>query len=332
MDRKRVRINLTTQKSSDDINKHKSQAFRVTAYSTCESIDMENLKQQLVEERQWKIKRWDEAVYATRLHSDDQSKQQQQQQQYNISSESLNVDIYPEIFFVQFGVVVLWAFTELEEAAFLESPLLLHNELDKCTKEQMVVERFKYFIDPSKSSTRILHDMIILDGTSSVMTKLAISMAIAQSVKLDRFEDMVMDTMEMVEDIPKIVATTGKVKMSRQESIRTIGTLFNVRAQVNLIAPILDTPDIFWVEPAHYPTYNLMQTYLEISNRVTILNQRALVIGDMLDMLNNFLNESHGESLEWVVIILIAISVVLAITTIYIKIRHFLDERAAVSE
>jgi uncharacterized Rmd1/YagE family protein len=47
------------------------------------------------------------------------------------------------------------------------------------------------------------------------MTKLAISMAIAQSVKLDRFEDMVMDTMEMVEDIPKIVATTGKVKMSR---------------------------------------------------------------------------------------------------------------------
>jgi uncharacterized Rmd1/YagE family protein len=52
----------------------------------------------------------------------------------------------------------------------------------------------------------------------------------------------------------------------------------------------------------------------------------------MLDMLNNFLNESHGESLEWVVIILIAISVVLAITTIYIKIRHFLDERAAVSE
>ena len=45
--------------------------------------------------------------------------------------------------------------------------------------------------------------------------------------------------------------------------------------------------------------------YLEISQRVDLLNQRVSVISDLLDMLKEHLTSSHGEQLEWIVIILI---------------------------
>jgi uncharacterized Rmd1/YagE family protein len=45
--------------------------------------------------------------------------------------------------------------------------------------------------------------------------------------------------------------------------------------------------------------------YLEIPQRVDLINQRTDVIGDLLAMLREHLNSTHGEFLEWIVIILI---------------------------
>lgn len=39
-----------------------------------------------------------------------------------------------------------------------------------------------------------------------------------------------------------------------------------------------------------------------------LLNQRVSVISDLLDMLKEHLTSSHGEQLEWIVIILIGTS------------------------
>lgn len=61
--------------------------------------------------------------------------------------------------------------------------------------------------------------------------------------------------------------------------------------------------------------------YFEISQRVTILNQRAVVLSDVLGLLNEHLSKKHGEHLEWVVIMLVFVSVVLAGFTIYIKVQ-----------
>lgn len=186
-------------------------------------------------------------------------------------------------------------------------------------------EFFKFVIDPSRASARIVHDILMLRDANDTMTKLSLSMAIAQSVKLSRFEDMVDGAIQQVESVPAEIAATGTVKMTRSASIKNIGRMFNMRTQVNLIAPILDTPEIFWTEPQIVTSYVMLRQYLEISNRVKILNLRVSVMGDMLDMLNNFLNKSHVESLEWIVIGLICLSVTLAALTIYVKIQHYVN-------
>lgn len=88
--------------------------------------------------------------------------------------------------------------------------------------------------------------------------------------------------------------------MSRVAINKKIGHLFIMRINVNLVSNVLDTPEIFWSEPALEPLYQAIRGYLEISQRVDLLNQRVGVISDLLDMLKEHLNSSHGEQLGYI--------------------------------
>ena len=55
-----------------------------------------------------------------------------------------------------------------------------------------------------------------------------------------------------------------------------------------------------------------------------LLNKRVGVISDLLDMLKEHLNSSHGEQLEWIVIILIAFEIVIGIITIAFDLTTYL--------
>jgi uncharacterized Rmd1/YagE family protein len=149
------------------------------------------------------------------------------------------------------------------------------------------------------------------------MIKLTISHAIAQSVKLTLFEGLIDDTIDSTKHIPYIMARTGKVPMSRTKIIKKIGHLFVMRMNVNLISPILDTPELFWSEPSLEPIYSAARGYLEISQRVDLLNQRVSVLSDLLEMLKEHLNSAHGETLEWIIIILIGIEILIGLVTIF---------------
>ena len=148
------------------------------------------------------------------------------------------------------------------------------------------------------------------------MIKLTLSHAIAQSVKLTLFEGLIDDTIDSTKHIPYIMARTGKVPMSRTNIIRKIGHLFVMRMNVNLISPILDTPELFLSEPSLEPVYAASRGYLEISQRVELLNQRVSVLSDLLEMLKEHLNSAHGETLEWIIIILIGIEILIGLVTI----------------
>lgn len=93
------------------------------------------------------------------------------------------------------------------------------------------------------------------------------------------------------------MAATGKVQLSNKSITQKIGELFIQRININLVGGFLDTPDIFWSEPALEPFYKAIRGYLEIGQRVDVLNQRVGVIGDLLEMLKDYSQTSHSEYL-----------------------------------
>ena len=89
---------------------------------------------------------------------------------------------------------------------------------------------------------------------------------------------------------------------------------------VNLISNVLDTPELFWSEPELEGLYNAIRGYLEISQRAKLLNTRADVISDLLDMLTEHLNGSEMAWITVIIIILIIIACTIAVGEVYVKI------------
>ncbi|KAF7543342.1 hypothetical protein G7Z17_g10815 [Cylindrodendrum hubeiense] len=219
----------------------------------------------------------------------------------------------PEVFLFDYGVVVIWGMTESQEAKFLKD--ISKFETEKLAPDDVETELFNFYYT-REYQARIYNDFITLRDKTNYMTKLAISHALAQSVKTSLFEELIASTVETCKDIPTQIALTGKIALRRSQINMQIGELFILRINIHLNGSVLDTPELFWVEPQLEPVYQAVRSYLEMDQRVGLLTERLDVIADLLAVLKGELSHGHDEKLEWIVIILIAAEILVAAVNI----------------
>ncbi|RYP31818.1 hypothetical protein DL767_005549 [Monosporascus sp. MG133] len=228
----------------------------------------------------------------------------------------------PEVFLFDYGVVVIWGMSPAHEQRFLKD--IAKFEEEKLEPDDVETECFNFYYT-SEYQPRIYNDFITLRDKGNYMTKLAISHALAQSVKTSLFEELVTSTVETCKDIPTQIALTGKIALSRKQINMQIGELFILRINIHLNGSVLDTPELFWAEPHLEPVYQAVRSYLEMDQRVTLLTERMDVIADLLAVLKDQLSHGHGEMLEWIVIVLIAAEIVVAAINIVVDLYAGVD-------
>ncbi|KAF5594701.1 Sad1-interacting factor 2 [Fusarium subglutinans] len=221
----------------------------------------------------------------------------------------------PEVFLFDYGVVVIWGMTEAQEARFLKE--IAKFETEKLAPDDVETELFNFYYTKDYQA-RIYNDFITLRDKNNYMTKLAISHALAQSVKTSLFEELIASTVDTCKDIPTQIATTGKIALRRSQINMQIGELFILRINIHLNGSVLDTPELFWVEPQLEPVYQAVRSYLEMDQRVGLLTERLDVIADLLAVLKGELSHGHDEKLEWIVIVLIAAEILVAAVNIVV--------------
>lgn len=159
-------------------------------------------------------------------------------------------------------------------------------------------------------------------SSNGPLEKLSISFAMAQSIKLSVLELRVEETFETTRVYPVELAEKGHISLEQTEVSKMIGHLFIVKAGVNLESDMLSTPDWFWDNDEWEPVYKHALKYLEVDNRVNILNKRMEVMSEMFEMLRNQLEVRHATRLEWIIIWLIVIEVLLEVCwNIMIRVR-----------
>jgi uncharacterized Rmd1/YagE family protein len=209
------------------------------------------------------------------------------------------------VFYFPYGVVVCWGLTHpdcleaLHKAKNFEHQPLEESETD-------------VFTFTVGETPKIVEDEIILPNLD-VLTLLAISHGLAQSVKLGAFENAIRRTFNHTKHLPEDLAKHGRIPLSRKEIRRKMGELFIERNSINLHVDVLDTPEFFWEYSELEPLYAMAANYLEIETRVEVLNQRLDVVHELFEMLGNELNHQHSSRLEWTIIFLIIIEVLLSI-------------------
>jgi len=226
------------------------------------------------------------------------------QNSFTISREkdALRVDLENgSVFYFVYGCVVLWGLSPEQEKQFID--LVKPYEVQPLTPP--LEDDISY---TSGETFAIMNDELVLENNSA-LTLLAASHSLAQSVKLDAFEDSVDQTVDSMKQLPEKMAKMGKIGLSRRQIRKKMGELFIKRNSINLHSDILDKPEFFWVFPEVEPVYTMIANYLDLSPRVEVLNQRLGVIHELFEMLNSELNHQQSSRLEWIIIILIFIEV-----------------------
>ncbi|KAK5137886.1 hypothetical protein LTR08_006655 [Meristemomyces frigidus] len=228
----------------------------------------------------------------------------------------------PEIFLFEYGVVVIWGMTLPEEKRFLKE--LAKFELEKLAPDDVQTEEFNFYYT-REYQARIYNDFISLREKRNYMTKLAISHALAQSTKTSLYEDLLSTTIQATSSIPATIALTGRINLTRREINMQIGELFTLRIAIHLQGSVLDAPELMWAEPRLEPVYVAVRAYLEMDQRVELMQVRVGVVGDLLAVLKGELGHSHGEYLEWIVIVLIAAEILVAAINIVVDLYAGVD-------
>ncbi len=207
-----------------------------------------------------------------------------------------------DVFVFSYGAIVAWGIAPAD----LKKILHAIEPFEQGPFLEYYSDEFTYSVT---GSTTIKDDHICLASDDS-LEKLALSHGIAQSVKLEEFETSAEKTIEETAKIPLNLAGSGKIRLSRRQISKMRGNLFLVTSDINLRYNLLDTPEFFWEYPEVEYAYEMMARYLDITSRVDILNQKIDVIHDLFGMLAAEQYHKHSSTLEWIIILLIAVEIV----------------------
>eukprot|EP01068_Selenidium_serpulae_P014734 Selendium_serpulae@DN6136_c0_g1_i1.p2 len=143
--------------------------------------------------------------------------------------------------------------------------------------------------------------------TDGVDEKLAISLAMSQSIRMEIFEEAVDETVRNVQQIPREMAQQGvrnslanmgldddvTGKLSDVLLVKRFAEVHTAIIDVNLVHDFLDVPDFFWVDDKWQKLWRKFYGYFEIKERIEILNKRFACLQELLEILNA--DRKHGQ-------------------------------------
>lgn len=216
-----------------------------------------------------------------------------------------------DLFLFSFGCAVIWGGDEAEQDKIVKqftkfaiepikdffSDLIYFDYADQDNEES----DHRTFID-EEQNTVILADQ-------SEYIKLSISYGLAQSIKLEIFEESVTKILHKTAPISKELSVSGTTSMSKRDISKEIGILFSERYAINMNSDILDTPEFFWRRPNYEPLYLMTLEFHDIELRHNTVNRRLEMIQELYTTLYEEISYRHSLRIEIIIVLLIAIEV-----------------------
>lgn len=216
-----------------------------------------------------------------------------------------------DIFFFNHGCFVSWGFKKSFEDKLLEYVKeFAVNSLIPIETDHLF---FQYGEETNIDTNERLRLDIITLNSEEPQVKLAFSYALAQSIKLEAFEEAIKEAIKKNGALPEEIATRGTISLSRRAIFKRMGEIFIARSSINLNIEYLDAPEFFWRNPNLEPYYIMTKKFLDIPSRVMSLNQKLDVLQELLDILNSQVQHRHSSLLESIIILLIAVEIIISL-------------------
>ncbi|GAB65399.1 hypothetical protein PCYB_061310 [Plasmodium cynomolgi strain B] len=137
---------------------------------------------------------------------------------------------------------------------------------------------------PPLEGTPLISGGVIRLRSGSLEQKLTVSFALSQSIRLDVHEMLMDITINKLFIISKQIASRGTCTISKQEVSRMLDVYSSI-INVNAVQDFLDVPEYFWNKVQYEHAWFEIYTYLEIPERIKILNKRYNYYKDFLKVI-----------------------------------------------
>ncbi|MGB7604716.1 MAG: RMD1 family protein [Lutisporaceae bacterium] len=139
-----------------------------------------------------------------------------------------------------------------------------------------------------------------------------LAVILAKSVALERIEeglDSLLDEMEEI--IMKL--EKGKLAISDSKLAKTAANILKYKFNTISYLMLLDKPDITWLNQESEILYNELSKLFELHDRYDKIKAKSETLMDITEVFSTLTHQKRGNILEWMVIILIAIELVVAL-------------------
>lgn len=136
-----------------------------------------------------------------------------------------------------------------------------------------------------------------------------ISLALAQSVALDRIESAVSGAMARYEPVVRTLTERGRLTLPRPEVLRIVGFSLQVRGEVLENLTLFDDPPETWESEALAHLDSDLYDQFDLEERLKAVHQKLAYLQDAGAMFLDLLTTRKNHRLEWIIIILIAVEI-----------------------
>lgn len=172
--------------------------------------------------------------------------------------------------------------------------------------KQQHTEHYKIALSPLQNKVKF-NEIIVNQITDDIAH--VIMLNLGQSVALDYYQSRTNDLLMSTRLISKELEENGKVTMSSTKLNKYIGRTMVLKNRISENLYIFESSDLAWSdEELSYFDKRLSQE-LEFVERYQGLQSGLTVVKENLDLFRGLLDHKHSTTLEWIIIILIAIEI-----------------------
>jgi required for meiotic nuclear division protein 1 len=222
-----------------------------------------------------------------------------------LSRNPLVVRLDDSLFYLaRFGVVVAWNASQDQLRAF-------HARLQATPgvgpRVEPAGDRLTVYADAAQDQAGF-NEVWIKDLTLEKLT--VISLALAKSVALDRFEAEVSAAMAKTQPLLSSLRTEGRIRLGHREVLKIIGFAMDVGASVLNSLTLFEDPPEAWEDEALDRLHRALSEQFDLLRRGEAINRKLAYVTDAGQILMDLLSTRKAHQLEWIVIVLIFIETV----------------------
>ena len=136
-----------------------------------------------------------------------------------------------------------------------------------------------------------------------------ISLALAQSVALDHFEELVRNAMARFEPVVRDLGEHGRLSLAHKKALMLIGFTLEVRAAVLQNLTLFDDPPETWESESLAHLDGALFDAFDLEERLGAIQQKLAYLSDAGARVMDVLNTRKNHRLEWIIIGLIAVEI-----------------------